>query len=162
MLDLLVIRRPPSVRHFFSQRTRQAYNEWARPIRFSAQLALLPLAIWLSRTEGLRAFLVLVIFSVGAAEVGRRKGSGSRVLPSTSALWAPAWLGERAITAWIALFTRLLLGGVRYRDTRLKQAATPFTELRRRIVRADPRSGVPTDVRRTELQRFSHEPRIDN
>jgi len=160
-LDLLVTRRPPSVRHFFSQRTRQAYDEWARPIRFSAQLALLPLAIWLSRTEGLRALLVLAILSISAAEVGRRKGAGSRALPSTSALWAPAWLAERAITAWIALFTRLLLGGVRYRDTRLKQAATPFPELRKRIIRTRAGSEGQTEARQIEPQRLFHEPRID-
>ena len=43
-LDLFVERRPPTTRHFLSQRVRQAYDEWARPARFAAQLAVLPLA----------------------------------------------------------------------------------------------------------------------
>src|SRR5437660_2058147 len=37
--DLFVARRPPSARHYFSQRVRQAYDEFARPGRLAAQLA---------------------------------------------------------------------------------------------------------------------------
>ena len=40
--DLFVARRPPTSRHFWSQRVRQAYDELARPGRLAWQLGLLP------------------------------------------------------------------------------------------------------------------------
>ncbi len=122
-LDLFVERRPPDTAHFFSQRVRQAYDEWARPGRLAAQLALLPAAILLAQRH--RGWLLAAAAcAVAAGEVGRRKGKGETVFPSSSALWVPAWLAERAVTSWIALGTRVLVGGVRYRGTRLKNAAT--------------------------------------
>ncbi len=123
-LDLFVARRPASATHFFSQRLRQAYDEWARPGRFAAQLALLPAGILAARS-GPGWLLAAAVCGVGAAELGRWKGKGRTVFPSSSALWAPAWLAERSVTSWMALGTRLLFGGVRYRNTRLKHAATP-------------------------------------
>ena len=123
-LDLFVTRRPPSTDHFLSQRVRQAYDEWARPGRLAAQMALLPAAIALLRKRP-GGLLAGVAFAVAAAEIGRRKGNGASGFPSTSALWAPAWLAERTVTSWMAFGTRLLFGGVRYRSTRLRHAATP-------------------------------------
>lgn len=132
-LDLIIARRPPSTGHFLSQRTRQAYDEWARPAHFTAQLALLPLGVWITRKKGMLGLAALATASVIAAEAGRRRGGGHAAFPATSALWAPAWLAERSVTSWSALFSRLVLGGVRYRDARLKRAATPQRELRARI-----------------------------
>lgn len=129
-LDLFVARRPPEPRHFVSQRVRQAYDEWARPGRFAAQLALLPVAVLAGRKEP-GWLLAAAACSVAAAEIGRRKGNGSTAFPASSALWAPAWLAERAVTSWMAFGTRLLFGGVRYRTSRLKHAATPERELRK-------------------------------
>jgi glycosyltransferase involved in cell wall biosynthesis len=123
-LDLFVVRRPPGTAHFFSQRVRQAYDEWARPVHFAAQLALLPAAMLAYRRSPAWLFAAAA-GAVAAAEIGRRKAKGRTVFPSTSALWAPAWLAERAVTSWMALGTRLLFGGVRYRSTRLRNAATP-------------------------------------
>lgn len=123
-LDLFVERRPPDTAHFFSQRVRQAYDEWARPTRLAAQLALLPAAMLAYRRRP-SWLLAAAAGAIAAAETGRRKGKGATVFPSSSALWAPAWLVERAVTSWIALGTRLVFGGVRYRTTRLKNAATP-------------------------------------
>lgn len=123
-LDLFVARRPPSTDHFLSQRVRQAYDEWARPGRLAAQLALLPAAVVLCR-KGRWGLLAGAVLAVAAAEMGRRRGKGRTAFPSTSALWAPAWLTERAVTSWMAFGTRFLLGGVRYRNTRLRDAATP-------------------------------------
>ncbi|HEY8591871.1 MAG TPA: glycosyltransferase family 2 protein [Sphingomicrobium sp.] len=131
-LDLFVERRPPETHHFLNQRVRQAYDEWARPGRLAAQLSLLPLAVVTARRRpGLLALAVGM--AVAAAELGRRKGGGERVFPATSALWAPAWLAERAVTSWLAVGTRLLLGGVRYRSARLRDAATPMKKLKARL-----------------------------
>lgn len=123
-LDLFVARRPPESSHFLSQRVRQAYDEWARPGRFAAQLALLPAAVLLRR-RGTAPLVAAALAAVAAAEIGRRRANGAKVFPPTSALWAPAWLAERSVTSWLALGTRLVFGGVRYRDTRLRHAATP-------------------------------------
>lgn len=131
-LDLFVARRPPDVGHFRSQRVRQAYDEWARPGRLAAQMALLPTAIALWRKDP-RLLLAAAVCAVGAAEVGRRRGKGASSFPASSAIWAPAWLAERAVTSWLAFGTRLLFGGVRYRDTRLKNAATPLRVLEARL-----------------------------
>lgn len=138
-LDLFVARRPPPTAHFVSQRTRQAYDEWARPGRLAAQLALLPAALFLARLNT-RWLLLAAVGAVAAAEGGRRKGGGRAAFPACSALWAPAWLAERAVTSWLAVGTRLMFGGVRYRDTRLKLAATPPRKLRNALRRASPAS----------------------
>ncbi|MDQ1531419.1 MAG: hypothetical protein QOE37_1524, partial [Microbacteriaceae bacterium] len=45
-----------------------------------------------------------------------------RLFPPTAALWAPAWLTERAVCVWLALLA-LARGGVRYRDRRVRLAA---------------------------------------
>lgn len=131
--DLFVARRPPSAAHFRSQRLRQAYDEWARPRRLAAQLALLPAGVLLLRRFGLAGIVGAGVVAIGAAELGRRRDRGRTVFPPDSALWAPAWVAERAVTSWLALGTRLLLGGVRYRDGRLGRAATPPALLAERL-----------------------------
>ena len=127
-LDLFVARRPPSAGHFLSQRVRQAYDEWARPARLVAQLAILPaaLAMLILYPPGLALGVTGVI---AAAELGRRTGKGATVFPTTSALWAPLWIAERGVTSWIAFGTRLFFGGVLYRGKRVKEAATPMRKL---------------------------------
>jgi hypothetical protein len=139
LLDLFVVRCPPDAAHFHSQRVRQAYDEWAQPARLAAQLALLPRGILASRRAG-RWLAAAAATGILAAEAGRRKGNGRTVFPPSSALWAPAWLAERSVTAWMAFGQRLLLGGVRYRTTRIKQAATPLAELEEKLAKADARS----------------------
>lgn len=141
-LDLFVERRPPAVRHFLSQRVRQAYDEWARPVHFIAQLALLPLAILLIWVGGPIAGMALATCAIAAAELGRRSAKGRSAFKPTSALWAPAWFTERAVTSWLALATRVLFGGVRYRTTRLAQAATPLPILKKRVQTGQTTSAV--------------------
>lgn len=147
-LDLFVVRRPSGTAHFFSQRLRQGYDEWARPRRFAAQLALLPAAMLLYRRRP-SWLLAAAACAVAAAEMGRWKGKGRTVFPSSSALWAPAWLGERAVTSWMALGTRLLFGGVRYRTTRVKNAATPQQTLKENV-RNHSRPGVAPPIAPTQ------------
>jgi hypothetical protein len=134
-LDLFVRRRPPSARHFFSQRVRQAYDEFARPLRLGIFLALLPLTVLLSlrRCWSLLTFLAVAIMAL--AERGRRRSGGRRVFPVISSLLAPLWLMERTLCSWLALGYRLL-GGAPYRGSVLVRAATPMKELRRRHEKA--------------------------
>ncbi len=132
LLDALVLRRPSSMRHFWSQRVRQAYDELARPVRLVFQLAVLPAAVALGATGHWGALGVAVVALVLAAEAGRRRAGGTRVFPATASLFAPAWMAERAICSWLALGARIFLGGIPYRGTVLRHAATPMRVLVRR------------------------------
>jgi len=127
-LDLLVTRLPPTAQHFWSQRVRQAYDEWARPGRLAIELSLLPLVA----VGRLRAVAALSAVAIGVAEVGRRRAGGKSAFPATASLWAPAWVAERAVTSWLALGSRLL-GGARYGAGRLPRAANRPAELRRSV-----------------------------
>ena len=144
-LDLHVARRPSTTRHFWSQRVRQAYDELARPRRMAAQLAVLPLAVLGVAALGWPALAGGAAMIAGAAEVGRRREGGAAVFPASASLFAPAWGAERAVCSWLALGSRLLLGGVPYRGTILHHAATPMPVLRARLapVRARPSEHAP-------------------
>ncbi|HVM64120.1 MAG TPA: glycosyltransferase family 2 protein [Acidimicrobiales bacterium] len=121
--DLPVRRLPPTTRQFLAQRPRQAYDEFARPLRLAVQLAVLPLGAALASTRGRRGLAFLAVLTVAVAEAGRRRHGGRRMFPRTAPLFAPLWVGERAITSWcaLALFAR---GGVRYGGSRIRRAAS--------------------------------------
>lgn len=127
-LGLFVRRLPPDAAHFVSQRVRQAYDDFALPLRMITWLAVLP-ALAASRA---RAAIVLGVASIGAAEAGRRRAGGASVFPASSSLLAPLWVLERATCAWAAVWQRLRHGGVTYGDGRIVRAATPTRTLRRR------------------------------
>lgn len=126
--DVFVERRPPTVRHFWSQRIRQAYDSQAQPARLAVELALLPALLLQARAP--RGYLVWAAAAVAVAERGRRIAGGQRVYRRTASLWAPAWVLERAIMAWIAVGCRVA-GGVPYAGGRLRFAASAARELRR-------------------------------
>lgn len=131
-LDIYVPRRPSTARHFWSQRIRQAYDEIARPWRLIVQLAFLPIAIALA-TSGHWFFIAWIGAGVVAlAELGRRRAGGARVFPFTASLFAPVWVAERAVCSWLALLSKVFLGGVRYRGAVLSLAANPLHVLRAR------------------------------
>jgi hypothetical protein len=132
LFDVFVPRRPPTVRHFWSQRVRQAYDELARPVRLALQLALLPVGLTLAVTGRWLAIGAGAAMAVAVAEAGRRRGGGRRVFPARTSLFAPLWLAERAVASWLAVGARVLLGGVPYRGRVLRHAATPMRVLRAR------------------------------
>ena len=138
---LFVRREPPSAAQFRGQRVRQAYDSLAQPSRMAAELALLPATAWLTwsalsrdprrRLAGRVGLAIGVGGSVALAERGRRRTGGREVFPATAALWAPLWVAERAVCAWLALGRRLG-GGIPYAGHRLTVAAHSRRELRRR------------------------------
>ena len=130
LFDVFVRRRPSTVRQFWSQRVRQAYDELARPARLAIQLAMLPAALALAVTGHWVALAGGAALSVAVAEAGRWRGGGRRVFPARASIAAPAWLAERAIAAWLAVGARVLLGGIPYRGRILRVAATPLRVLR--------------------------------
>jgi hypothetical protein len=131
-LDLFVQRNPPSSRHFWSQRVRQAYDEFARPWRFVMLLAVLPMTLVLALYRRWISLAVGVLAIIGLAELGRRRGGGANVFPFAASLLAPIWLAERAICIWLALAACLFLKGIPYHGSRLARAATPMSKLRQR------------------------------
>lgn len=136
-LDLYVARRPPTTPHFLGQRVRQAYDEFARPVRMAAYLALLPTAAWAARRSRWAPLLGAGAATVALAEAGRRRGGGTAVFPAAASLCAPLWVVERAVCAWLAVASRLRWGGVRYGATVIPRAATPLRTLRRRHAASD-------------------------
>lgn len=129
LLDAYVRRHPSSVRHFWSQRVRQAYDELARPARCILQLAALPAALWLAITGRWVALVFIAAAIAVAAETGRRRAGGTCVFPIAASIFAPAWVLERAVCIWLALGARASLGGVPYRGQRVRLAATPMRTL---------------------------------
>lgn len=128
-LDLVVPRRPSTTARFVEQRVRQAYDEFARPWRLVAQLAVVPVVVrW-----RVRGALAITAGAVVAAEAGRRRAGGRTAWPATASLWAPAWVAERAVTSWLAVGARLR-GGAKYRDGRLPVAAHSKRRIRRQLL----------------------------
>ena len=143
-LDLFVARRPPSTRHFLSQRVRQAYDDFALPLRMGFFLGVGPAAVAaLIRRRG-RPLAAAAAGSVLVAEIGRRRGGGAAVFPVSGALLAPGWIAERSLCAWLAVWARSR-GGVRYGDRRIRRAATPLRALRRRY---SPEAGAAGSISR--------------
>jgi hypothetical protein len=138
--DLFVERRPPTAAHFRSQRIRQAYDSFAQPARLAAELALLPALLLQARAP--RGYVVWAAAAIAFAERGRRVADGQRVYGRTAALWAPAWLAERAVTSWLALGWRMR-GGVPYAGGRLRHAASSRRELRGALRAASPSQRGP-------------------
>jgi hypothetical protein len=147
--DLYVVRRPPTVDRFLSQRVRQAFDDVAQPWRLALFLPVLP-AVASGRT-GRRAVAVALAGSVLVAEVGRRRAGGAAWYPPHTSLLAPAWLAERSVCSWLAVAQRTLLGGVHYAGRRLGTAAHSNAYLRREAATrrplVTPRSLEPCAVR---------------
>jgi Glycosyltransferase like family 2 len=132
-LDLYVARVPPSAGHFWGQRTRQAYDDFALPLRMALWLAVVPLLVLAAVRRRSALALGPAGVSVLAAEVGRRRAGGRAVFPATSSLLAPVWIIERGVCSWLAVLQRLRFGGVRYGDSVIPVAAHSQRQLRRRL-----------------------------
>jgi hypothetical protein len=128
---LYVARRPPSAAHFFSQRVRQAYDDFAIPSRIGAFLALAPFVAHSTRRGRFHRLIGSALTAMLIAEIGRRRSGGARYFPLSGSLLAPVWVAERSLCAWLALGAKLR-GGVPYGGRRLRLSATPMRRLRRR------------------------------
>lgn len=135
--DLFVARIPPTLRQFRSQRVREAYDDFAQPARLAVSLAALPAAVAAARLWGApRVAVTVASAAIAAAAVGRARAGGRRRFPASAALFAPAWVAERAVCSWLAVGCRLVLGGVPYRGGVLPLAANSTRRIRRRLAAA--------------------------
>lgn len=132
-VDLYVKRQPPDARHFWSQRIRQAYDDFALPRRMALWLSLVPLMTIAVATGRTRFVIGGAVISVAVAEKGRRRAGATSYFPASTTLFAPVWLIERGITSWLAVLSRIAIGGVPYARTVLARPATPVAELRARF-----------------------------
>jgi hypothetical protein len=130
--DLFVRRRPPTVARFLEQRPRQAYDDWAQPLRFAAFLAIGP-AIAAATARDPRGLVLGAGAAILAACLGRARHDGRIVFDRLSPLLAPLWVTERAVFAWVALTRRLVGRGCPYAGTVIRRAANPPRVLRRRL-----------------------------
>ena len=128
--DLYVRRLPCTVRHFLRQRIRQAYDSQAQPARLVAELAVIPAALTLLRHRRHAVLAAGTVAAMALAEVGRRRDHGDTVFPASASAMAPLWLLERGVCSWLALATRVLLGGVHYSGGRIGRAAHSRRTLR--------------------------------
>jgi hypothetical protein len=129
---LFVRRRPPTVARFLEQRPRQAYDDWAQPIRFAGFLAAGPAIVAMARHR--RRGLVLAAGSaILLAGLGRSRDGGREVFDRLSPFLAPLWIGERAVLVWLALIRRLAGHGSPYAGAFIRRAANPSRVLRRRL-----------------------------
>ena len=132
-LDFYVRRLPPPRGHFWSQRVRQAYDDFALPTRMAAELAVVPTTAAVLARRGPKGLGLVALAVVATAEVGRRRAGGKDVFPASCSLFAPAWLAERGVCAWLAVRQRVVRGGVPYAGAVLSKAANSRTELERRL-----------------------------
>ena len=130
--DLFVPRVPCSVPHFRRQRVRQAYDDFAQPVRLAVELALLPATLVSLRKPARLA--VLAVAGILAAEAGRRRAHGTGVFTADAALWAPLWMLERALCVWLAVGWRLR-GGIPYGGARLRTAGHSVRRIRGQAAR---------------------------
>jgi len=130
--DLYVRRLPPSASHFWSQRVRQAYDEFARPWRLVAYLALVPLFVELVRHRRYAPLVTIAAGAVMVAETGRRRAGAKHLFPVSGSFLAPVWIAERSMCSWLALGVRLR-GGCRITGVRVKTAANSRRVLSRRL-----------------------------
>jgi len=127
--DLYVERLPPSAKHFWSQRVRQAYDDYAQPLKLAFFILLMPALVGAALVSPLLPAGLLAL-SIPVAEAGRRIHKGSKYFPWASSLYAPFWLLERGVCTWLALFSKLRNGGVRYNGSVIRTAANPLWKLR--------------------------------
>jgi hypothetical protein len=127
-MDVFVDRRPPTARHFMSQRVRQAYDSSAQPGRMAVELALLPLMITTIARRRSWAWFWAAMPAL-LCEYGRRRHGAADRIPAGAVLLGPAWVAERAVCAWLALGMRGR--GVAYAGSRVTKSAHSVRWLRR-------------------------------
>jgi hypothetical protein len=101
-----------------------------------AELSVVPAVIAALVTGHWPLVVAGAVTAVAVAERGRRRWGGTSIFPFTASLFAPLWIGERGVCAWLAVWRRVTLGGVPYAGTVLSKAANSPRRIRRRLLSA--------------------------
>ncbi len=122
--DVFVRRLPPTTSHFWSQRVRQAYDEFARPARMGIALSTLPALAAFCSIQAWALILAIAALAVSLAAIGWLRVGAHRHFSPLSIAAAPLWVLERGICSWLALYQRLRYGGIRYGSVVIARAAS--------------------------------------
>lgn len=112
-----------SIKKFWEQRVRYAYENMALPIRFTMFLSILPILILLLAINQLLA-LCFVIFLTTAVILLAYIGQiiyGKKNVPRFSFLLSPMWFWFYPFTSWIAI-VKYFSGGVMFGGRKIKKA----------------------------------------
>ena len=117
--DLFVRKRPPTLRKWIEQRPRQAYEDFGLREKTALFLSL-PVGAFLSAVGGWKSLLVyvsaLAIAAVFVALIGRSRGAASKYFPLSVCFCAPAWILERSLSTYWALYWFFTRGGYPFGD----------------------------------------------
>jgi hypothetical protein len=129
-LGLYVRRLPPTASHFWGQRTRQAYDDFALPLRMACWLSVIPLLVMLVLKRRSAVACLSATSLALVAEYGRLRDGGAEIFPPSASLLAPLWVLERGVCSWLAILQRLRFGGVRYGTEVIPLAAHSTAKIR--------------------------------
>jgi hypothetical protein len=122
--DFFILKRPPSLRKWFEQRPRQAYEDFVMRAK-TAFFAALPAALallWLAAGWGwaLAAGAAVACGAVLFAACGLGDGA-ARYFPPWLCLYAPLWVAERVVSTYWAFYWRVARGGYPFGDRLLSK-----------------------------------------
>ncbi|HEX8353340.1 MAG TPA: hypothetical protein VF611_10595, partial [Pyrinomonadaceae bacterium] len=113
--DFFVLKRPPTFAKWMEQRPRQAYEDFVMRAKTLLFASLIPAALALGLFAGAAALVAFVAFvSLASGLVALRgllRDRAYRFFPATTALYAPLWVLERALSVYWAFYWRVRYGG---------------------------------------------------
>jgi hypothetical protein len=113
--DFFVLKRPPTLAKWMEQRPRQAYEDFIMRAKTALFASLVPAALATGLFAGGAALVAFVAFvslaSVLVALRGLLRDHAYRFFPAYTALYAPLWVLERALSVYWAFYWRARYGG---------------------------------------------------
>jgi hypothetical protein len=114
-LDFFILKRPPTLRKWFEQRPRQAYEDFDMRAKTVLFMSLLPstsiLGFFNGTVAALSFFFGVSICAAVLAGRGLLRDRAYNFSPAHVILYAPLWLLERSLSVYWALYWRLVHGG---------------------------------------------------
>ncbi len=138
--DFFIEKRPPDFRKWLEQRPRQAYEDFALRTKSALFFALPICALLCALVAGLRGFgsfvLGAVLTSIAIAFAGRLRGAARKHFPASVVFFAPAWIFERSLSTYWALYWYLRRGGYPFGDRLLSKGVGRDWFAGRRMVKS--------------------------
>lgn len=114
-LDFFILKRPPTLRKWFEQRPRQAYEDFDMRVKTLLFMSLLPAASAVGLFKGAGAalafFFVVSVCAGLLAGRGLLRDQAYNFFPAHVILYAPLWVTERSLSVYWALYWRFVHGG---------------------------------------------------